>query len=91
MRNDVKVPYELDEYENFKAEIVLIAKKNGVRFANLEYIVPAEFWGTQDSTNLGMDKELDFMHFQAGGHKLLASAIYGELKALWSEKTNNGF
>jgi hypothetical protein len=27
---------------------------------------------------LGGDAELDFMHFQAGGHKLLAAAI-GEI------------
>ena len=91
LRNDVKVPYELDQYGKFKTEIQLLTQENGAKFLNLERLVPAELWGTKDSTTLGMGQELDFMHFQAGGHKRLANALYGELKVLWSEETNNDF
>jgi len=91
LRNDVKVPYDLDQYGKFKYEIQLLAQKNEAKFVNLEHLVPAELWGTKPSTTLGRDQELDFMHFQAGGHELLANALYGELKALWSEETNNDF
>ena len=91
LRNDVKVPYELDQYGKFKTEIKLLTQQNGAKFLNLERLVPAELWGTKDSTTLGMGQELDFMHFQAGGHELLANTLYGELKALWGEETNNGF
>ena len=84
LRDDVKVPYDLDQYGEFKSEIQLIAKKSGVRFANFESLVPAEFWGTKSATTFGSIPELDFMHFQAGGHQLLADAIYEELITLWS-------
>lgn len=85
LRDDVKVPYDLDQYGEFKSEIQLIAKKSGVRFANFESLVPAELWGTKSATTFGSKPELDFMHFQAGGHQLLADAIYGELITLWSK------
>jgi len=79
LRNDVKVPYSPDEYAEFKSEITSIARKYNARFANLENIVPSEFWGTKDTTSLGGGQELDFMHFRAEGHELLADALYKEL------------
>jgi hypothetical protein len=82
LRSDVKVPYDLEEYQSFKEEIQDIALEKGVRFANLETVVPANLWGTSD----GGGQILDFMHFQAGGHKLLAGALYKELMALWDEE-----
>ena len=91
LRNDVKIPYDLDQYGKFKSEIQLLAQKNGAKFVNLEHLVPAELWGTKASTTLGDEPEIDFMHFQAGGHQLLANALYGELKAFWSEGTHNDF
>lgn len=83
LRNDVKVPYDLEEYAAFKAEMATLADRPGVRFANLEDLVPADLWGAKAATTLGGGEELDFMHFQAGGHRLLAAALYHELQALW--------
>lgn len=83
LRNDVKVPYDPEEYAAFKAEVAALADRPGVHFANLEDLVPAEFWGAKAATTLGGGEELDFMHFQAGGHRLLAAALYQELERLW--------
>lgn len=80
LRNEVKVPYDIHEYASFKSEMTSIAQENHARFADLENVVPAKFWGTKDSTSIGGGQELDFMHFQAGGHRLLAKALYNELK-----------
>lgn len=85
LREDVQIPYDLKQYDRFKKEIQSIAERHGVRFSNLEHLVPGEYWGTKDSTTVGGGQELDFMHFQARGHRLLADALYGELKALWNE------
>ena len=51
-----------------------------IKVLDLESIVPSYFWGSKDSTSLDKEQELDFMHFQGGGHKLLADSIYLELK-----------
>jgi len=81
LRNDVKVPYDIHEYASFKSEITSIARENHAFFVDLENVVPAKFWGPKDSTTIGGGQELDFMHFQAGGHRLLARALYNELRA----------
>lgn len=84
LRNDVKIPYDLDEYVAFKAEIMALSDRRRVHFVNLEDLVPPELWGTKGSTVLGEEKqEIDFMHFQAGGHRLLAESLYQELSNLW--------
>lgn len=83
IRNDIKIPYELSEYNDFKNEIKIIAKKYKVYFTSLENIVPSEFWGRKASTNLEEDNEVDFMHFQAEGHRLLAEAIFLEISKIW--------
>ena len=89
LRNDVKIPYDLEQYENFKAEIQLIAEKNRVNFTSLESLIPAALWGTKGATTLGGGQELDFMHFQGGGHQLLADKLFGELKTLWRENNKD--
>ena len=81
LRNDVKVPYDIHEYASFKSEMTSIARENHAFFVDLENVVPAKFWGTKNSTTIGGGQELDFMHFQAGGHRLLARALYNELRA----------
>ena len=80
LRNDVKVPYDIHEYASFKSEMASIAQENYARFVDLENVVPAKFWGKKNSTTIGGGQELDFMHFQAAGHRLLAKALYNELK-----------
>jgi hypothetical protein len=75
LRDDVAVPYDLAEYAAFKQRVERLAEEGGARFANLERLVPAELWGTKGSTNLDGELEIDFMHFQSGGHRLLADRL----------------
>ena len=86
IRDDVKIPYDLNEYRLFKDDMKRLALAKGARFANLENLVPAQYRGSKAATTVGGGNELDFMHFQAGGHALLAEALYTELQALgWGE------
>ena len=80
IRNDVKIPYLLNEYFNFKKEIQKVAHKYESNFVSLESVIPPEFWGYKASTNLKKGKELDFMHFKGAGHNLIAEALYVEIK-----------
>jgi len=82
LRNDVKVPYDLEQYMNFKNDIKTIADKFKARFVNVEDLIPADFWGSKASTSVSDGQELDFMHFQAGGHKLLSDTLNKELLML---------
>lgn len=84
VRNDVTIPYAPAEYASFKQEIARLAAESGATFANLEDIVPPEYWGTKDATTLGGGQEVDFMHFQASGHALLARRLHEELTQLWN-------
>jgi hypothetical protein len=86
VRNDIKIPYDLAQYNAFKLEMSTVAKKFGARFANLESLVPAKYWGRKNTTNLEDRQEIDFMHFQAGGHKLLANQVYQELQSLLAKE-----
>jgi hypothetical protein len=83
LRNDVKIPYEMAQYMVFKQEIKTISEEFNARFINIENLVPANLWGSKASTSAGEEQELDFMHFQAGGHKLLANVLKKELLFLW--------
>jgi hypothetical protein len=89
IRNDVRIPYDLAQYTKFKSEIELIVSNGSAHFANLERIVPGKLWGSKNSTTLGGEQELDFMHFKAGGHRLLAKRIFSELKGVWREGKND--
>ena len=75
LRSDVETPYVVSEYRRFKESLQTLAAEQRVTFANLESLVPPALWGQKSSTNLEDGEELDFMHFQAGGHLLLADAV----------------
>ena len=75
IRTDVEVPYDLVEYETFKGQIEKLALLHHAQFANFERIVPGPLWGLKGSTTAGGKPELDFMHFQAEGHRILAEAL----------------
>lgn len=75
IRDDVESPYEPEPYARFKDEIERMASAQGATFLNLERLVSGRFWGTRRSQSLGKDVEIDFMHFQAQGHHLLAEAV----------------
>jgi lysophospholipase L1-like esterase len=85
IRDDVTIPYDLHQYNKFKSEVELAAKNESARFINIEGLVPVKLWGSKDSTTIGVVKELDFMHFKAKGHELLAERLLSELELLWSE------
>jgi len=83
LRNDVKIPYDLEQYKSFKNDIKTMAENFNARFVNIENLVPFNFWGSKASTSVSEGQELDFMHFQVGGHKLLADTIKRELLFIW--------
>lgn len=82
IRNDIKIPYDVEKYNKFKKTIKEIANEKKVWFFSLENLVPSEFWGRKPSTNLEEEYEVDFMHFKAEGHRLLADAIFFEINKL---------
>lgn len=76
LRNDVKIPYDLSQYENFKSEIKNISLRHQANFFNWEDIVDNSSWGQKNSTSIKKEGEIDFMHFQFSGHKKIASKLY---------------
>jgi hypothetical protein len=79
LRSDVEIPYIKSEYDSFKNEVQILAKEQHAQFVNFEDLVPADLWGSKGGTTLGEKTELDFMHFQAGGHSLLANEVVKHL------------
>lgn len=75
LRNDVEPPYDMNAYNAFKKDVEKDAGTKHARFVNLENLVPAKYWGQKGSTS-GSGVEIDFMHFQSTGHKLLADTMY---------------
>ena len=76
IRNDVSLPYDLTEYAAFKTNLEKDINSFGHHFINLENLVPAKYWGMKESTNSFGGGEIDFMHFQEAGHKLLADTMF---------------
>lgn len=70
VRSDKPLPYDRTEYSHWKQEVELLAKTYSASCINLEKLVPPENWGS----NFGSD--IDFMHFQEPGHKMVAEALY---------------
>jgi hypothetical protein len=75
----VEIPYVQSEYDYFKKEIFLLAREHGVNYVNFENLVPSTFWGEKTGTKIGAQVEIDFMHFQARGHTLLANEVVKHL------------
>jgi hypothetical protein len=80
LRNDTDIPYVAEEYISFKKDIQSLGHEYGVVFKNLEELVPGELWGTKEGTSFNGKDELDFMHFQAGGHRLLGEEMFYTLR-----------
>lgn len=75
IRHDVELPYLREEYEACKNAVRELAESKGAVYADLESVVPGEYWGQKESTALDSELELDFFHFQASGHAILAEAL----------------
>ena len=68
-------PYVDSEYQRFKVEAEILAKRYGSKYRNLEDLIPEVLWGQKDSTSSTNAAELDFMHFTSAGHVVLADSI----------------
>lgn len=75
IRNDLPLPYDMNDYRIFKAETQQLAQKYGAHWTDLESIVPTPDWGEKGNTSLGGGGEVDFMHFKASGHHKLADHL----------------
>lgn len=76
LRNDVKIPYNINEYSEFKSLLVDFLHYKSIFLYDFEEIVPQQFWGFKNSKNTS---EIDFMHFKSEGHKILSDKLYEEL------------
>ena len=79
IRNDLKLPYVISEYTNFKNDLKKLSKELNVNYQNFESSIPNSLWGKKNSTSITKEDEVDFMHFRAEGHDLLANIIFDEL------------
>lgn len=80
IRNDIVLPYNIEEYSEFKNTLKINAQQFSSSFYNLEDIVPAPLWGEKSGTKLGVFTEVDFMHFKEEGHLILAKKIISILE-----------
>lgn len=79
IRDDVPIPYVLKEYERFKDDVITYANSKDVAIKRYETLIPPELWGTKASTSVDGGQELDFMHFQAPGHAILAKQLFTDV------------
>jgi|GEM_PF-695479 len=82
IRNDLPLPYDMDDYRAFKTDTRALADRFGARWTDLEGIVPTADWGEKGTTRLGGGGEVDFMHFKATGHAKLADRLKPLIEAL---------
>lgn len=75
IRKDIKFPYDLKEYENFKIELLDIASTYNAKLIDVDYIIDGKYWGYSAPTQLLKKQDYDFMHFQAKAHKILADSL----------------
>lgn len=75
LRQDVEIPYNQKEYNQFKDTINDLAKNFSLEFFNLENSILPNLWGVKGGTKLSVEDELDFMHFNEEGHSLFAQEI----------------
>lgn len=91
IRNDVKIPYDSHEYSLFKEDVKRILSGYKLKFYDYERVVSNDFWGMKDSTNSSDELELDFMHFQSGGHHQLAKVLEQDIKNILELETKHDF
>jgi hypothetical protein len=83
LRNDAPIPYESDLYKEFKMEVRKECLKTGAHFLDLEKVVPNQYWDRLINAQEGsVNEQLDFMHFQQEGHRLVADTIFHHFVSL---------
>ena len=75
LRQDIKYPYDQEEYNKFKIELEELAQSQSISFLNIDTIIEGKYWGYSASTQLFKEKDYDFMHFQADAHKIIADTL----------------
>jgi hypothetical protein len=66
----------LEDFKQFKVDLEKKSEKYSAYFYDLSDLVPPGYWGTFDGTSSSGNKgEVDFMHFQPGGHKILGNKL----------------
>ena len=90
IRNDLPLPYDMDDYRAFKDDTRALAERFGARWADLEGVVPTADWGQKGTTRLGGGGEVDFMHFKATGHARLAAHLTPLIEALVATPPTEG-
>jgi len=73
LRWDTEPPYILEQYQACKADAQRAAKECGALFVDLDKTVPTEFWGDRYG-------DIDFMHFQVGGHKIMGEELAAAIR-----------
>ena len=80
IRQDKPIPYDRAEYSRWKEEVGEITRRFGAYLVNLEQLVPGELWGTYTGD------DIDFMHFQGPGHRLVAEALLPHVKKIIEDR-----
>jgi hypothetical protein len=81
IRSDIPLPYDTYENEKFKLDLKrLVGNYSNVKLKDYSSIVPGKFWGYKDPTNFIDKREVDFMHFQYGGHEILSDSLINLIK-----------
>jgi hypothetical protein len=75
VRQDKPLPYDNEEYAHWKSQVEQLANTYSAKYLNFEKLIPGENWGS----NFGED--IDFMHFQEPGHKILAKVLLPVIQA----------
>ena len=79
IRNDISLPYDPKEYSSFKQYVSELCKKHNAAYVNLEKTVPDQYWKINKPGKNGAST-LDFMHFEAPGHEILADTLFNHLQ-----------
>jgi len=76
IRSDVNLPYDMNEYSQFQKDLSnLVNKYPNAVLKNFSGIVPGKYWGYKEPTNFIDKREIDYMHFQYAGHRILADSL----------------
>lgn len=82
IRMDIAIPYDKEEYTQFKKDVEKTVVQYNHTFYNIESIVPGKYWGFKESTNTSGKMEYDFMHFQYAGHQLITDTLLPQIQKL---------
>jgi hypothetical protein len=75
IRSDVTLPYDQSELLKFNKDVNELAMLNSAKIKDFSSIIPGKYWGYKESTNFIDSTEVDFMHFQLQGHRILADSL----------------